>query len=164
VIAGQGLSTITEIVNDPVVQRAFKAKVAADGKELKITFVFAAHPVAARENEEGGRLLREKVTRGVEAIREFRDAMVSAGQAIDIDLRTYREGVMPRHFFLQADSTLYVGSYLSHQQGSRSYLMKLSEAGQGLYALFAAELAHVLSETTRLEIDQFPTITNESEL
>jgi DNA-binding SARP family transcriptional activator len=164
VIAGQGLSTITDIVNDPVVQRAFKAKVTADDNELKITFVFAAHPVAARESEEGGRLLREKVTRGVEAIKEFRDAMVTAGQAIEIDLRTYRQGVMPRHFFLQADSTLYVGSYLSHQQGSRSYLMKLSEAGQGLYALFAAELAHVLSETTRLEIDQYPTITNESEL
>lgn len=161
VIAGQGLSTITEIVSDPNVQKALAAKAADSGAPLQMTFVFAAYPVEARESEEGGRRLRDQVTRGLEAIKEFRDRMISAALPVDIEVRTYRQGVMPRHFFLQSDATLYVGSYLSHKPGSRSYLMKLSEAGHGFYALFSAELTHVLSETVRLDIRRLPEIITE---
>jgi hypothetical protein len=65
---------------------------------------------------------------------------------------TYDEHIVPRHFILNVDAIIYVGSYLSHQQGNYSYLMKLRNYGEGLYTLFADELAHILAHTQPLDL------------
>jgi len=65
-----------------------------------------------------------------------------------VDFRAYKEDIEPRHFILRADDTVYVGSYLSHEPGSDSYLMKLRDFGDGLYKLFEREIEHITEHTT----------------
>lgn len=150
-VAGQGLSTVVDVVNDPEVVRALASNTSEAPEPLRLTFVFADTPLDMRERESGGRRLREKVESGLEAVEAFKGKLERQGSGAVVVIKTYKGGFLPRHFFLNCDEVLYVGSYLSHQQGSHSYLMKIHDAGGGLYALFQDELAYVIAHTKDYE-------------
>ena len=150
VLAGQGVSTLSEILNDPEVVRSLVAAHRAN-TDLRITLVIADANIPHRAAETGGHRLVTKTEQGLTALRSFQSEFARrAGVAGVVDLRTYDSGFLVRHFFLRCDDSMYVGSYLSHQEGSRSYLMKLKNFDDGLFDIFDAELAHVLKHTTTL--------------
>ncbi|MEO6144324.1 MAG: AfsR/SARP family transcriptional regulator, partial [Dermatophilaceae bacterium] len=150
VVAGQGVSTLSEILNDPDVLRSLVAAHRANS-DLQITLVMANADIPHRASEAGGQRLLSKTEAGLAALQRFRSAFERrSGSEGAVELRTYETGFLVRHFFLRCDDSMYVGSYLSHEEGSRSYLMKLKNFEDGLFDIFDAELAHVLNHTTSI--------------
>lgn len=151
-IAGIGLSTVLDILNDPVVIRAL-ARSARENPDFRIRLAMAALPLPTRQTEDGGRSIHEKVRLGIAQLEKFVgrfNELVGPERRDAIQLRSYIPGFTPRHFFLECDNITYVGSYLSHQQGSHSYLMKLVDNKDGLFELFLKELEYVMQNTTTL--------------
>lgn len=151
VITGIALTTVTGILNDPQVVASLVPRI-LDGK-LSITFVVLSDADHPRAHEEGGAELRERVKIGRNALRRFYDSSLRHNSsdvefpAEAIQVRTYAVGTSPRHFILKADDTIYFGSYLSHEPGANSYLLKLRDAGHGLYKLLYSELDHIVQNS-----------------
>ncbi|WP_460841600.1 BTAD domain-containing putative transcriptional regulator [Nocardioides marmoraquaticus] len=151
VVAGQGVSTLSDILNDPNILRSL-VSARRENPNLKITIVMATAEIPHRGSEAGGQRLANKTEAGRAALTRFqRNFNKRSGSDDSVDLRTYTVGFLVRHFFLRCDEAMYVGSYLSHEEGSHSYLMKLKNFEDGLFDLFDAELAHVLANTTALK-------------
>jgi DNA-binding SARP family transcriptional activator len=151
-VSGMGLTTIADVLNDPTVLNHIAEQLNSN-EDFEITIVTASGPSEVRRREEGGTLIAEKIRTGGSALRRFRSELERKVPSAIARLRflTYDEHIIPRHFILQVDATIYVGSYLSHQQGNYSYLMKLINHGEGLYTLFADELTHILAHTQPLD-------------
>lgn len=150
-VAGIALNTIGDTLCDPRVLDAL-AQSKNKAPNFLITIVLLTNPTNVRALEEGGAQLRDRLERGLATLRRF-------GELLDervarpvprplIDFRTYPLTMIPRHFLLKADATIYTGSYLAHKHGAHSYLMKLRPSGTGdLYELFASEIEYVKRES-----------------
>jgi hypothetical protein len=73
-----------------------------------------------------------------------------------LKIRAYSPEVWPRHFILKADNDIYIGSYLCHEEGSYSYLFRLSDQqeGRGLHALFLDEVKYLKLHSQPLDIEE----------
>lgn len=155
VVAGLGLNTIGRVLNDPEVI-ARLSELIAEKSSFRPTIILLSNPAHTRSHERGGRLLAQKISNGIASLDMFRASLEeSVPHAVArpvVVFRTYTETLIPRHFLLKADETLFVGSYLSHRQGSYSHLMKIRNQGDGLYALFDKEVAYVVENTVPLDL------------
>lgn len=158
-IAGLGVTTIATVLNDPsvVTKLAYNIAQFATFERTIVTFTRGTDP---RVNEEGGRELGDKIKSGRRELRRFYKALDERVPKHIvrplIDFRSYDETTIPRHFILQADEVIYVGSYLSHQQGAYSYLLKIRNRSDGLYELFANEIDYIKRHTLPQSIDDDP--------
>jgi hypothetical protein len=156
-IAGLGVTTIANVLNDPHVIGTLADNIAKypDFERTIITFTREDDP---RLNEQGGKELREKIRIGRKALRRFYGALLQRVPSHIvrplIDFRSYAYDTIPRHFILQADEVIYVGSYLSHQQGSYSYLLKIRNRADGLFALFEEEVKYIRDHTVPQNIEE----------
>ena len=158
-IAGLGVTTIANVLNDPHV-----IKVLADHitryPEFERTIVTLTRADDPRINEQGGKELEERIRIGRKALRRFYGALERRVPTHIvrplIDFKSYEGTTIPRHFILQADQVIYAGSYLSHQQGAYSYLIKIRNLADGLYALFADEIAYIKQHTVPQYIEGDP--------
>ncbi len=148
VIAGIALTTVTGILNDPQVVETLIPRLSRGSLSIIcIVLGDANHP---RSLEDGGGELRERLKLGRNALRRFYETSLRSGDSVAalsgdaFQVRTYADGLLPRHFILKSDDTIYFGSYLSHEPGASSYLLKLRDAGQGLYNLLSKELDHIV--------------------
>lgn len=66
-----------------------------------------------------------------------------------LELRNYEEKAFPRHFVLQGEETIFVGSYLCHNQGSNTYLLQLRKwkGSEELFNMFKTEAEHICNDT-----------------
>jgi hypothetical protein len=154
-IAGIGGTTIASILNDPAVIRHLAERF-VQAKGFSTTIVVLTDTEHHRMVEEGGRELPTKIMMGTRSLVKFAhelDELVAASHSRPlIKFFTYPREIEPRHFFLRADDTIFVGSYLSHAQGSYSYLMKLRDLGEGLYALFHREIEFLKKHVLPMEL------------
>ncbi len=155
-VSGVTLTTVSQVLNDPEVTDYIANRISADYRFRPILVMLedATHP---RSRERGGQQLGEKLRISRGALSEFNFALENRVRG-DIprplvDFRVYGENTDPRHFFLKVDDIIYVGSYLSHQRGSYSYLMKIRNLGDRLYELFNAEIDHILGDSRPISLD-----------
>ena len=72
-----------------------------------------------------------------------------------VEFRHYKDNIIPRHFVLQDDNYIFVGSYLGCTTGHKSYLMKLrrnnnhdgSKELNGLMDLFTKEIRFIINNS-----------------
>lgn len=78
-----------------------------------------------------------------------------------IELRYYNKiNFLPRHFILRGNDIIFVGSYLNHQKGERSHLLKLQKLPMkdpSLFDLFASEADFLCQDknSTKLTFEDF---------
>jgi len=82
-----------------------------------------------------------------------------------IQLCCYNDKVVPRHFILHGDRIIFVGSYLSHNQGSDSYLLQLKQDESKsryarLFDLFKNEIDHIIDNSNEITHDELITMTH----
>ena len=115
-----------------------------------ITLVTSKPNNKIRLLEPGGKRLSLQVESNTFAFQEICNNLSRFGYNGKIDLLTYEDSFVPRHFLLKVDDSIFTGSYLSHKKGEHSYLLKIKNRNDHLYALFQSELEHVLSRTEKI--------------
>lgn len=155
IIAGIALTTIGDVLNDPQVVSAI-ARACCENAAFKPVIIAMRSAERISLNEPGRSELAEKLRYGQRALASF---ATSLSHAVPInvrrpllDFREYAKDLTPRHFLMKIDSAIYAGSYFAHQQGARSYLMRLRDHGDGLYRLFLAEIEYLLNHTIEYDM------------
>ena len=77
-----------------------------------------------------------------------------------LKLYCYNNEIVPRHFILQGDDTIFIGSYLSHNRGSDSYLLQLKQDKScfryaRLFDLFCNEADYILENSSEIQHEEF---------
>jgi len=68
-----------------------------------------------------------------------------------IEFKHYSK-IIPRHFIVKLDDTLYVSSYFSHGMGATACLLKLENIGEGcLYELFDHEVEYIRNNSKEFD-------------
>jgi len=160
-VAGLALTTIGDVLNDPHVLRSLTDRIIRypHFRRTIITLNGVPHP---RSAEPGGRELTERLIRGRRLLSTFYQRL---GHLVPthivrplIDFRTYPADIIPRHFLLRSDAVIYFGSYLTHHEGAHSYVIKIQDHGDGLYALFSDEIAFLRANTVPFDITTAPQV------
>jgi len=153
-VAGLGLNTITDTLNEPQLLDALSRAI-RNNDNFAITIVFLHRAQAARSREEGGQNLSDSIRQGKRKLRRFHaqlsERVQRRGARPLVDFRTYDQKTIPRHFLLKVDDVIYVGSYLCHEKGSYSYLLKIQDYGDGLYSLFCREIDYLRKHSVAIQ-------------
>lgn len=98
----------------------------------------------------GGRRLLQRF------MQEVNNKLPRSANEKAVETRVYGAAVWPRHFILKADSEIFVGSYLCHEEGSYSYLLKLrdSQTTRSLYNLFINEIKYLIAHSEPFDISK----------
>jgi hypothetical protein len=154
-ISGIALTSISPALNDPWVIKKIAANINSN-PELSITILKLASYEHSRTKEKGGELLEHKMEISRRELIEFEqklDSLVDEGiHRPIVKFLTYDEGIYPHHFIMRVDDYIYVGSYLSHQSGSHSYLIKLRDYDDLLFALFEQEIEFLKENSSPFDI------------
>jgi hypothetical protein len=175
-IAALGFGTL-KVLKTPEVIEKFSTKI-KKGEKFKIIIV---KPISGEEliNYRGANtkpeILRQNFNDGETMIREFIEELADKSFELFsnteqnrkiagyIEFRKYTEKCFPRHFILKGnDDIIFVGSYLSHTEGKKSYLMKLMPCAElnlanpedqnkhyrtGLFNLFDEEAQYIYNNS-----------------
>ncbi len=141
-IVGTGLTTVEFVLKDPDVVASL-TEVLHQPHPPSMTVVALRRANHLHRHGLGRAQLPSKVQHFRAVIRPWLRKRLGG-----IRIRTYKPNVIPRHFILKADDTIYFGSYLTHKIGAESYLIKLEKSNQdALYALLEEEVKHIVSES-----------------
>ena len=165
-IAAIGFGTIEAVLTAPNVLRHIKANMHSR-PDFKIVFVvpgnekhlFKIRPDRDKkklaETFKNGKQLLTKFIMGLKD--ESSDCLTKEKILSRIEFRNYRNRLIPRHFILYGNendnSTIFVGSYLGHTEGKKSYMIKLRKDDgngdsakdfvPGIFELFEREINHI---------------------
>jgi len=165
-IAAIGFGTIEEVLNKPEVLNHIK-KSMQNNSNFKIIFVLPGnenHLIKIRPDRDKEKL-RESFKNGQKLLINFINRLegefqngLNKGEILSkVELRNYRNKLIPRHFILYGNeddkSTIFVGSYLGHTEGKKSYMIKLRKDVNkknsqknfvpGIFELFEKEINHI---------------------
>lgn len=152
-VAGTCLTTLTSILSHKQVRDTILAKLRDKGSNFQFTIITVKDISQYSTNEEGRRSLQQNIENGRRILTGFLDYMRAEGASEEmvrkIDIRTYKEGVMPRHLIVKIDESVYVGSYLCKLSGASSYLLKMKTQAppHDLTVLFNEEIAYLRTES-----------------
>jgi len=155
-VAGGGLTTIVNIIKDPTFVKHLSGQI---NQSPDFSFTVIMDFENEYSNDEEGRVGRqEKINKRKLQLSSFRSSLSeSVSEKISrplIVFKKYNEKVTPRHFLLAVDETIYIGSYLSHQEGQYSYLLKIKNTTEGvLYRLLNDEIEYVGKNTSSYDLD-----------
>jgi hypothetical protein len=154
-VAGVGLTTISDTLNEPQVLDALSVSI-KNNEAFAVTIIFMSYPHTILSQEEGRQDLVDSIKRGKRALSRFYKGLSERVPAHIrrpiVSFRTYDQNTIPRHFLLKADDVIYVGSYLGHEKGSYSYLLKIQDYREGLYALFLREIEYLKQRSVSIDI------------
>ncbi len=146
-IAGVCLNTMGTILGraDVITHLAERLRT---NPHFAITIITIGSPDDLPKGEEGRGDLHGNFASGRESLKRFRKHLTSQMADQDkerVNFRRYTLSSFPRHFILQADDKMYVGSYLCHREGALSYLLRLTygKSPGGLYNLFQKEVTYL---------------------
>ncbi len=151
-IAGIGIRSITDVLLDEDVLKHIK--------KCLCTRYFKIHIIACNSVEKTNRIfereqgkLQEVIDEGAVLLDLFKAELeklipvkVRKKKPDYLKIKTYANGIPPRHFILKTDNCIYFGSYLHNEFGLHSYVVKVStndlikEEYQGIYDLFDCEI------------------------
>ena len=170
-ISAIGFSTISEVLSDPGVLENFTNLLTQSQSAFKILIVFPNKADIRLRPDKTEAELIESIKNCFATLKNFKNnltqkaiAKLKGDDAINFKIEkhltfeTYKDNIIPRHFILQSDSSILVGSYLSHQKGSKSYLMKLRNFSgdhqkPGIYNLFLNEINYILQHSQQCQLD-----------
>ena len=189
VIAAIGFNTISSILEKSEVINYIAESIITYPNDFKMTVIFPKGiDDMNRIRPERETHAKKSVIDGHKNLKEFAEKLDNAcrhelkGDKMKLngfklntylEFRTYEFKTMPRHFILKVNDTIFVGSYLSHQIGSNSYLLQLrkwektskDEYHLGLYGLFKQEVTSLLENgnTSEITFDEFKEIVKTEE-
>lgn len=171
-IAAIGFGTIRVLNEDKVVDNFGKLL----ENKFKITIILPRdleqlknfRPEIKEEN------LKSNLEGGRSFLKSFKDKLAQKCPNINvndhIEFKCYNYDIdkeikiIPRHFILQDENTIFVGSYLSSSTGRKSYLMKLSRREKeknkedkelsGLFELFIKEIDYIKEHSTTTNLEE----------
>lgn len=170
-ISAIGFSTISDVLSDPGVLENFTNLLTQSQSAFKISIVFPNKADIRLRPDKEEKELKESINNCFITLKNFKNnltqkaiAKLKGDEAINFKIdkyltfETYTEHILPRHFILQSDSSILVGSYLSHQKGSKSYLMKLrnfsgNHQKPGIYNLFLNEIDYIQEHSQPCQLD-----------
>jgi len=154
-IAAIGFTTIKKFLSDSDIITHF-ATLINNNHSIEITIVFPQNieQLKKARPEISQPRLSEKFNDGQTLLKNFRTNLRNATPNKNIDryvkFKHYNNLIMPRHFILQDDKTVFFGSYLTSELGSDSYLIELCDTNNsnkqeksGLYHLFLNEIRNI---------------------
>lgn len=159
-ISGMGLNTIADVLLNPAVQASIISTMRRN-PHYTLTIMALDDPARILAEEKGRLELEKKLESGMTALRSFRATLLDSLSEVRVDAGlhtlTYGESVYPRHFLLRVDDgsdddVIYVGSYLSHKRGKYSYLMKLRDYEDGLFAIFNEEIEFLIENSAPMSL------------
>jgi len=181
-ISAIGFGTLTSILSDSKVSKNIAELIAKTHTTFEMTIVFPKNVSEWRKYRPDSQLacerIQQNIMNGHDLIKQFItnvknhiDGMQLTNQGRErisiedrLKLRCYNDTVVPRHFILQGDRIIFVGSYLSHNQGSDSYLLKLKQDESRyryarLFDLFKNEITHITDNSNEITHGELITMT-----
>ena len=182
-ISAIGFGTLNSILSDNKIAKNIAELIAKPHATFKMTIVFPKDVCEWRRYRPDSQIASERVQqnikRGHDLIKQFVSNVnnhINGMQMTEQDrekisveehlvLRNYNDQVIPRHFILQGDHIIYVGSYLSHNQGSGSYLLQVTKHVSRYYRyarlfdLFKNEISHIIDNSDEISHNDFMTMT-----
>lgn len=158
-IAGSCLTTMKLPLSDTEIISHVTAMLSND-HNYHVTMLVVGRVEDYISKEQGREALADNFRTGRRILRRFIDEigkkMLGTLGEDRISLRAYHRGVLPRHFIVKADDVIYVGSYLSHEAGSYSYLVKLMDSPDegSIKKLFRDEIEYLLANSEKLVLEE----------
>ena len=159
-IAALGFSTVKTLMNDNVIDH-FAYLI--NNSSLKITIVYpkSVEQLQKFRPEFKKEDLTKKYDSGQETIRTFKKRILEKYPNVEfekyVEFRQYKDEIIPRHFLLQDNQSIFFGSYLVSELGGNSYLIKLNKNDDkaddntilnGLYEIFSNEIVSIIQNST----------------
>ena len=182
-ISAIGFTTLNSILSDNRVIKNIAELVTKPQTPFKMTIVFPKNVSEWKKYRPDSQKTREEVQQNIRnghnLIRQFirnvnnqicnMHMTEQEREKISIEkrlvLRNYNDRIIPRHFILQGDHIIFVGSYLSHNQGSGSYLLQVKKHVSKYYRyarlfdLFKNEISHIIDNSDEISHNDFMAMT-----
>lgn len=168
-ISAIGFNTMKKVLLDINVQDNLSNLILQPQSSFKITIIFPAEADPRIRPDKTKEELEKSIQEGIITLKRFKEELSATcvqkiqGEGVKefninsyIEFKNYKD-VIPRHFILKDDYNIFVGSYLSHTVGKKSYLMKLrtyygNEIKIGLYDLFRNEINHIKNKSIKTDM------------
>ena len=159
-IAAIGFNTV-DFLTDSDVLRHLKEQIETNDLEITIVSLKNLDHYKRVRLESNDTLSDEKIDRfnnGQNRLKIIRDSFSMETHRNNIKFKCYGENIIPRHFILQVDRTIFFGSYLSANEGRDSYLIQLHEDNlqnnnSSLYKQFRKEITKLMNNSIEKEWD-----------